>query len=238
MSISIESAIILAAGLGTRMRPLTLQTPKPLIEVAGKKLLDYAVELVESAGIARLVVNTSYLAEQVELHLIGKSAVQISHETVPLETGGGIAKALPLLNTTAPFIAINSDTICLSGNEHPIHRMASHWHDGLDALLLLHPREKAVGYQGKGDFFCSGEGDLRRRGDASDAPLVFTGVQLLHPRLFEGCPHGAFSMNVLYDKLQQADGRFSRLKGIVHDGEWLHIGTPQELAEAERYLAT
>ena len=151
-----------------------------------------------------------------------------------LETGGGIAKALPQLGTD-PFYAANADIIWSDGAAPALLNLADHWDDDtMDALLLVHPTERAVGYDGAGDFARDDGGRLSRRGKAASAPYVFTGVQLLHPRLFDGAPEGAFSMNVLYDKALAA----GRLHGVVHDGEWYHVGTPEALAEADTLLAS
>jgi MurNAc alpha-1-phosphate uridylyltransferase len=225
--------IILAAGLGTRMRPLTERIPKPLIEVAGKPLVDWAVDLAADAGIAVLVVNTSYKAEMVEEHIACHNApnIIVSREATPLETGGGIANALALLGEQ-PFFAMNSDTICTTGTENPLNRLYDAWDETkMDALLLLHPRTLAIGYGGQGDFFLNEDGSLKRRGGEADAPYVFTGVQLLHPRLFDDAPEGIFSMNILYNR------NLSRVHGLVHDGDWLHVGDVSGLAKAEAFLS-
>ena len=231
-----HNAIILAAGLGTRMRPLTEQMPKPLIEVAGKALIDWAVDLVDDAGVKFLIVNTSYKAEMVEAHVARRTQPQvaISREDQPLETGGGIANALDLLGED-PFFSLNSDTICLPGEKNPLQRLLDAWDDSaMDALLLLHPSEKAIGFEGAGDFFLNGGGSVKRRGESDSAPYVFTGVQLIHPRLFKDAPTeengGVFSMNTLYDK------DLSRIHAIVHDGDWLHVGDVRGLAQAEGFL--
>ncbi|MDX1974350.1 MAG: nucleotidyltransferase family protein [Rickettsiales bacterium] len=228
-----SKAMVLAAGLGMRMRPLTEHTPKPLIKVAGKALLDHALDWLAAAGIEQVVVNMHYLAEQIETHLASRvqPAVTFSYEPVLLETGGGVVQALPLLGEGAFFVA-NSDTICVDGATPALHRLLASWDESqMDALLLLHPVEKAVGYPGKGDFFLDKQ-TPRRRGQAVSAPYVFTGVQLLHPRLFSSAPQGAFSMNILYDQAL-AQGR---LKALVHDGDWLHVGDVDGLKQAEDRL--
>jgi len=218
-------AMILAAGLGLRMRPLTNNLPKPLIPVAGKTMLQRAFDHLHEVGISKIVVNTHYLAELIEKAVL--EGTLISHEDVLLETGGGIKKALPLLGEEA-FFTLNGDSIW-TGSES-LREMDLQWDDGkMDALLLLVPREKAHGYEGKGDFFLSPEGSLSRRGDAFEAPYVYGGIQLAHPRLFHNSPEGAFSLNVLWDKALQK----GRLFGYVHQGEWFHIGTPEELQRYE-----
>lgn len=234
-----KNAMVLAAGLGRRMRPLTDRLPKPLVEVSGRPLIDYALELLEQAGVARAVVNASYLAEKLAAYLAARRSgirVTLSREETPLETGGGIARALPLLGH-APFYAINSDVILRNGAGMPaLRQLAEAWDDGgTDALLLLVPKTLAVGYGGAGDFFLE-DGRLRRREGASSAPYVFTGTQLLHPRLFEDCPQGAFSINLLYDRRKDAEGFLPRIGAIVHDGAWLHVGTPEAVAAAEAAL--
>ena len=225
-------AMLLAAGLGTRMRPLTDHMPKALVTVAGVALIDHTLNWLAASGIDEAVVNSFYHAEKLEAHLAGRKtpAIRISRETELLETGGGIKKALTFLGAK-PFFSLNSDTICIDGNEPALTRMQAVWDDAaMDALLLLHPTEKAIGYHGHGDFFLNDNGSTHRRGDVASAPYVFTGVQLLHPRLFEHAPDGAFSMNVLYNR------DMSRIKAIAHTGEWLHIGTPEERARAERWF--
>lgn len=226
--------MVLAAGLGTRMRPLTNTRPKPLIEVAGKTLLDRALDWMQEGAVEQAVVNTHYLAEQIETHLRTRRNPKIilsSEADTLLETGGGITKALPYLGQS-PFICANSDTICVNGAIHAIARLSDHWdNDEMDALLLLHPTEKAIGYEGRGDFNLSPTGELLRRKDAPHANYVFTGVQLLHPRLFKNAPQGAFSMNLLYDQ------NHPRMRAIIHDGNWLHVGDPAGLKLAEDWFA-
>lgn len=227
-----HKAIILAAGLGLRMRPLTERIPKPLVEVAGKPLIDWALDCAEDGGVTLAVVNTSYKAEMIESHIARRNApaILVSREEEPLESGGGIANALPLLGEKA-FFAINSDTICLSGTTHPLKRLLAAWNqETMDALLLLHPRESAIGYNGAGDFFLSEGGSLRRRGEQADAPYVFTGIQLIHPRLFDGAPEYTFSINQLYDR------DLIRIHGLIHDGDWLHVGDLPGLARADAFL--
>lgn len=227
------NAIILAAGLGTRMRPLTERMPKPLIEVAGKALVDWAIDLVSDAGVKFLVINTCYKAEMLESHVVKHTQPQIviSREPEPLETGGGIANALDLLGEHV-FFSLNADTICLPAEQNPLTRLAGAWNtEVMDAILLLHPKEKAIGYSGAGDFYVNNDGSVERRGNRKTAPYVFTGVQLLHPRLFDHCPEGVFSINALYDK------DLSRIHAVIHDGDWLHVGDVSGLARAEAFLS-
>jgi N-acetyl-alpha-D-muramate 1-phosphate uridylyltransferase len=228
----IHRAMVLAAGLGTRMRPITLTIPKPLVSVAGRTMLDRALDHLAVAGVEEMVVNTHWLADCVKEHLAERSDISLSHEDELLETGGGVAKALPLLGHD-PFYVVNSDIIWTDGPVPALERLAKAWlPQDMDALLLLQPVGTAVGYDGKGDFFINGNDSLRRRGEAATAPLLFSGVQILHPRLFEGCPSGKFSLNVLYDRALAEN----RLFGVVHDGGWYHVGTPEALPEVEALL--
>lgn len=238
---SITQAMVLAAGLGTRMRPITNTMPKPLVPVLGKPLVDYALDQLVAHGITRVVVNTSYLADMLEAHLKKRSDIEIliSRESQPLETGGGIKHALPLLSD-APLVCMNSDTICLNGNkDSALDRLVSHWNaDTLDILMLVVPVEKSVGYNGKGDFFVDTEGRIRRRQPEESAPYIFTGIQILNPKIFLHSPDGAFSMNVLYNQRIGADGTLQRTKAVAHDGMWLHIGDPEGLTKSEAFLSS
>ena len=230
--------MVLAAGLGLRMRPLTDTLPKPLIPVAGRCMLDRALDQLTTAGVARRVVNTHYLGHKVAEHLQARrqaagseAEIALSHEPDLLDTGGGVVKALPLLGS-APFFVINGDILWRDGAEPALRRLAAAWNDErMDALLLIHPRETAIGYDGPGDFDLAPDGVLTRRANPT-APFVFTGVQILHPRLLAGSPPGAFSLNKLYDRAAAT----GRLHGIVHTGQWFHIGTPDGLRLAEERL--
>lgn len=236
--ITTTKAIVLAAGLGKRMRPLTDTLPKPMIKVGNKCLVDHALDWLVAAGIQETVVNTHYLAPLLEAHLLKRTSprITLSHEDTLLETGGGIAKALPMLGSTA-FFAVNSDTICLNGNEHALHNLFREWDDEtMDALLLLHPVARAVGYDGQGDFLLDGDGVVVRRSPDAHAPYVFTGIQMIHPRLFTDAPAGAFSMNLLYNRNMLENGRLPRIHGLVHDGNWLHVGEPTAIPLAEAFL--
>lgn len=230
-----DTAMVLAAGLGIRMRPLTTKRPKPLIEVAGRTMIDRALDRIAAAGIGRVVVNIHYMADMLRDHLATRSDLDIilSDETgLLLETGGGIAKALPLLGGKA-FLAVNADTVWIDAWEDTLQRLARFWDDAeMDALLLMMPTIQAVGYEGPGDYQLGPDGRLTRRAETEVAPYVFTGVQILHPRLFAGCPDGPFSTNILFDKAEEA----GRLFGLRHQGDWLHIGTAAGLAEAEAFL--
>lgn len=227
------NAIVLAAGLGLRMRPLTDDAPKPLLKVAGKPLIDHTLDWLAASGVTQAVVNSHYKAKMLEAHLAKRKSpnIIISREEALLETGGGINKALPLIGGDI-FFSANSDALSLGGKTPALTRLLAHWDEArMDALLLVHPVESAIGYDGRGDFFLE-DGKLRRRGEAASAPFVFTGVQILHRRLFDGAPKGAFSLNMLYDK------NLSRIGALVHDGDWLHVGDPAGLKKAEAFLKT
>ncbi len=227
-------AMVLAAGLGERMRPLTEDRPKPLIEVRGRSLIETILDRLEVAGVAEAVINLYYLGEMIEARLAGRERPRIafSREAARLETGGGVRKALPLLGEDA-FFAINGDVCWLDGCTTALRRLAEAWNEAeMDALLLLHPTVHAVGYDGPGDFILTPEGRLRRRREREVAPLVFSGIQLFHPRLFEATPEGPFSLNLVYDKAAEAE----RLWGLRHDGQWFHIGTPENLRDVEDAL--
>jgi MurNAc alpha-1-phosphate uridylyltransferase len=223
-------AIVLAAGLGTRLRPLTADLPKPLLKVAGRALIDHALDRLAEAGIGLAVVNLHYKGELLRAHLRRRARPQILFSDEGerlLETGGGVGKALPLL--ARRFFAVNGDVIWRGSN--PFFRLEGAWEDTLmDALLLLQPRDRALGYTGQGDFAIEPApmGRLRRR--QNGAPFVFTGIQLLSARLFDRAPEGAFSLNLLYDRAISS----GRLFGLVHAGEWADAGSPDGLKAAER----
>lgn len=234
--ISDMRAMILAAGLGTRLRPITDVTPKPLVKVAGRALIDYCFDLLAAAGIRRVVVNKHHLAAQISDYLAGVAGfdIAISDETASLlETGGGVRKALPLLGD-APFFVLNSDVIVRDRAASSLRQMYERWDSAeMDALLLLHPVKTAVGYAGAGDFHIDPKGRLTRRIKGEGAPYLFTGVQLLNPALFDDTPDGPFSLNLLYDRALAG----GRLYGLLHEGDWLHVGTPDALDEASRRIA-
>lgn len=228
-------AMVLAAGFGTRLKPITETTPKPMVMVAGKPMIDTVIDRLAAIGVQDVVVNTHHLAEVIESHLQKRAAprIQISREAEILETGGGVTKALPLLGTD-PFYVINGKIIWLNGKTDALIRLADFWDDGrMDALLLLQPTATAVGYGGPGDFFLDQLGAIRRRRHWEVAPFVYAGIQILHPRLFKDGPKGAFSLNLLYDRAIEA----GRLFGLRHDGEWFHVSTPEQLAEVEARIA-
>ena len=225
-------AMVLAAGLGQRMRPLTDDKPKALVVLQGQTLLDRALVKCRKAGVDTLVVNTHYKGEMIVHHVRGMTDVTVSEEEDLLETGGGVANAIPLLGARA-FFVVNCDSVWTDSRRPALQRMTANWRDTeMDALLLLQPADRAVGYDGAGDFSIDADGRLSRRGEDPHAPLVFMGVQLLHPRLFADTKVERFSLNRIYDRTL-SDGR---LFGLVHDGEWFHVGTPRDLATAERLM--
>ena len=228
-------AMVLAAGLGTRMRPLTLERPKPLIEVAGRSLLDRGVDTLARSGVTHMVVNKHYLPDQVEAWAAGRHDLDITvqDETgLLLDTGGGISQALPRLGDE-PFFVLNSDSFWVDGTVPALQRMTTLWDDRqMDCLLLLSGKTRSVGFDGPGDFEMNMHGQLSRR-SGDTAPLVYAGAYMVHPRLFADAPDGAFSMNLLWN---QAIGN-RRLYGMEHDDWWLHVGTPAAISEAEDRLA-
>jgi MurNAc alpha-1-phosphate uridylyltransferase len=231
-----SAAMVLAAGLGLRMRPLTLARPKPLVEVAGKPLIAHAFDRLRAAEVKTVVVNVHYLAEQIEAWARTQNSprVAISDERAEvLDTGGGIALALPRLGPE-PFFVLNSDSFWQEQGQPALDRLRAAWDDkAMDCLLLLCPIAQTVGYDGDGDFVRDDEGRLRRKAGNPGQALAYIGGYLVHPRLFEGAPAGKFSMNRLWDKAVAA----GRLHGIVHAGKWLHVGTPEAIALAEAALA-
>lgn len=229
------TAMVLAAGLGLRMRPLTDDRPKPLVKVAGKTLIDWTLDRFASAGVSRAVVNVHYFADMMEAHLAGRREphILISNERALLmETGGGLAQARTLLGAD-PIFCTNTDAILIDGaGLEPCARLASAWDPTkMDALLLLAPMEAASGYDGAGDFDIDASGRLSWR-TASSAAYVYTGLQIISPSLLDDAPIGPFSARLLWDKAA-AKGRF---RGVIHDGPWMHVGDPAGLAEAERRL--
>lgn len=232
----ITTAMVLAAGLGQRMRPITATLPKPLVEVGGRTMLDHALDRLAEAGIARAVVNVHHLADRIEAHLRERTrpAITVSDERgLLLETGGGVKRALPLLGA-GPFLALNSDSLWVERGGSNIARLVAAWEPGnTDILLLVAPTATSLGYDGRGDFLLHEDGTLRRRPAGGTAPLVYAGVGVFTPGLFQDTPDGAFSLNLLFDR---AIAR-GRLRGLVLDGEWLHVGTPEAIGPASARLA-
>ncbi len=231
-----ETAMVLAAGLGKRMRPLTDDLPKPLVPVAGKPLIDYALDRFALAGVSRAVVNVHYFANKMEAHLRRRTRPEIvisDERDLLLETGGGLKKAAPFLGP-APFFSANTDAILIDeGGGEACAALAEAWDgDAMDALLLLVPRECASGYDGAGDFDRSVDGRIAFR-SSKTAPYIFTGLQILSPRLLDGAPEGPFSTRLLWDKALAA----GRLYGALHRGFWMHVGDFAGLEAAEGRLA-
>lgn len=234
MAARISTAMVLAAGLGMRMRPLTLERPKPLVVLRGRTLLDRALNRLRAAGVTRTVVNTHYLAEMIEAHLSGHSDIVLSPEAERLETGGGVARALPHFGGE-PFYVVNSDAVWRDEAVPALHRLAAAWDPArMDVLLLVQPVDRAMGYHGAGDYHLATDGTLRRRGADEAAVHLFAGVQILHPKIFQDIPDGPFSLNLLYDRAEAA----GRLHGVEHDSDWFHVGTPEDLAATEAAFAS
>lgn len=229
-------AMIMAAGLGTRMRPLTETRPKPLVEVRGKALIDHAIDRLVAAGVTLVVVNLHYKAEMIKEHLSHRKDVEVrfSDETDGLlGTGGGIVKALSHFGDE-PFFISNTDTIWVEGYGSALERMKARWDsDIMDALLMIVPLINSMGYEGVGDFLMDSVGHLTRVPPGRVSPFAYPGVQIVHPRLFGNPPSGSFSTNVMWDRAIENE----RLYGIRLEGMWIHVGTPQAVTEAEEFLA-
>jgi MurNAc alpha-1-phosphate uridylyltransferase len=229
-----DTAMILAAGLGKRMRPLTASQPKPLVRVAGRALIDHALDRLDEAGVAKAVVNVHYLADALEAHVLARKApkVTVSDErALLLETGGGMTKALPHLPD--PFFALNADNIWLDGPKSAFHDLSRRWDpEAMDALLLVVPHARAVNFSGPGDFHMDPLGHLSRRRDGRIAPFIYTGIQLVSHRLMRDAPEGPFSTNILWSRAM-AEGR---LYGLSFTGLWFEVGTPQAIRPTEEAL--
>lgn len=233
-----QTAMVMAAGLGKRMRPLTATRPKPLVEVAGKPLIDHVFDRLRSAGVPRVVVNVHYMADALEAHLrarVKDIAVVVSDERKQLmETGGGLIQARDLLGD-APFLCINSDNLWVDGPTDAIRAMAAAWDDArMDALLLMVPLARAHSHRGKGDFHLDPFGRIvGRRQEGRLAPFVYTGVQILHPRVLVDAPAGPFSTMLFWERAIEA----GRAWGLVHQGLWFDVGSPPAIPAAEAILA-
>lgn len=230
-----DTAMVMAAGLGKRMRPLTASQPKPLVRVNGKALIDYSLDKLAEAGVARAVVNVHYLADALEAHLAArkkgpKTTISDEREQL-LETGGGMVRAAPLLPD--PFFCLNSDNIWLDGPRDAFRELSDAWDgDRMDALLLVVPHARACNYQGKGDFHLDPLGRISRRRTGRIAPFIYTGIQIVSHRLLREAPEGAFSTNVLWERAI-AEGR---LYGLSHTGIWCEVGDPGAIAPTEALL--
>ncbi|WP_375187977.1 nucleotidyltransferase family protein [Sphingobium yanoikuyae] len=232
----IDTAMLMAAGLGKRMRPLTATRPKPLVKVAGKALMDHALDRLAAGGIKTVVVNVHYLADTVEAHLKTRKDMdfRISDERAKLlETGGGLIHAKPLLGDK-PFICANSDNLWIDGPAETLGMMQRLWDpERMDALLLLVPLARANCHSGSGDFHMDANGRLTRRKTAHVAPFVFTGVQILSPRLLVDPPADVFSTNIFWNRAIAA----GRLYGAAHQGLWFDVGTPRAIPVVESMIA-
>jgi MurNAc alpha-1-phosphate uridylyltransferase len=232
-----NSAMVLAAGLGTRMRPHNGHLPKPLVPVGGKALIDYSLDRLADAGVARAVVNVHHLAEALVAHLTARKHPQIvisDERGALLGTGGGIAKAFPQLGS-GPFFLVNSDTLWLDGVRPNFVRLAETFDPAImDALLLLAPTAGSIGYSGRGDFAMLPNGSLLRRAEKEVVPFVYAGAAILSPELFVDAPAGAFSLTRLFDAATDK----GRLFGLRLEGVWMHVGTPEAVAAAEAALQT
>lgn len=234
MSTTPTTAMLLAAGLGTRMRPLTDETAKPLLELGGRALIDHALDRLEDVGVATVVVNAFWQADRVAAHLAGRSHPHIilRREADLLETGGGVRAALDALGDP-PFYIVNGDAFWLDGPTPSLRRLADQFNpEKVDAVLLVHRTVHVQAEVGFGDFAMDKWGRLRRRGEREIVPYVYAGLQVVSPALFADAPEGKFSMNVLWDRAIAAD----RLRAVVHDGLWFHLSTPADLAETETAL--
>jgi MurNAc alpha-1-phosphate uridylyltransferase len=231
-----DTAMVMAAGLGKRMRPLTATRPKPLVEVAGKALIDHALDRLRAAGVGKIVVNVHYLADALEAHLKAKAGdfdVSISDERkLLLETGGGLVQADKLIGAD-PFLVVNSDNYWVDGPADTLRLLASLWRaEDMDALLLVVPQARAGNHRGHGDFHMKADGRLSRRQKGKVAPFVFTGIQMVSKRLLKDAPEGPFSTNILWDRAI-AEGRCF---GAVHQGLWFDVGNPAAIKATERAL--
>lgn len=229
-----DTAMIMAAGLGKRMRPLTTTRPKPMVKVAGKPLIDHALDRLAEAGVANAVVNVHYLPDALEAHVLARAAPRcvISDEREQLlETGGGMVRAQPLLPD--PFFCVNSDNLWLDGPVNTFRQLSDAWNpDSMDALLLLVPHTGASNFQGKGDFHLDPLGRISRRRSGRIAPFIYTGIQLVSHRLLRDPPDGPFSTNVLWSRAIEE----GRLFGTTFSGKWFEVGTPEAIAPTESAL--
>ena len=237
MAVTLNTAMLLSAGLGKRMAPAANGLPKPLVVLHGKALIDHALDRLAAAGVARAIVNVHHKADLIEAHLQGRQApaIEISDERAALlDTGGGVKKALPRLGP-GPFLIHNADSVWIEGVGSNLARLAGAWDDArMDCLMLLALASASHGYQGRGDFALESDGRIRRRKVEQElVPFAFTGVSVAHPRLFDGSPDGAFSLNLVWSRAIAA----GRAYGMRMDGVWMHVGSPDALAEAERCLS-
>jgi MurNAc alpha-1-phosphate uridylyltransferase len=232
MSVTPAKAMVLAAGLGLRMRPLTDRIPKPLVPVAGRALLDHVLDKLGNAGVSQAIVNVHYLPDQIIDHVTAraKPRVTISDERDQvLGTGGGVVKALPLLGA-APFFLVNADTMWIDGVRPNLARLAEAFDPArMDILLLMAPTTSSIGYDGSGDYAMLADGALRKRREHQVVPFVYAGAAIMSPSLFASAPKGEFSLIRLFDSANEQE----RLFGLRLDGVWMHVGTPDAVDAAE-----
>ena len=231
---ALHSAMIMAAGFGTRMGALTRDTPKPMLPLAGRPMIDHVLDHIAEAGLTNAVINLHYLGDQLRAYLTGRERPEVlfSPEYPEiLDTGGGVVEALPLLGTN-PFAVLNSDAVFIGPN--PVSLLRQEWERmDTDALMLLVPTDRTIAYTREGDFFLNPEtGIPTRRGDAATAPFVYAGAQIIRPEAFADAPSGPFSTNVIWNQLLATD----RLRAVVYPGTWVDVGTPDGLAQAEAAL--
>jgi MurNAc alpha-1-phosphate uridylyltransferase len=227
--------MVLAAGLGTRMRPLTDDRPKALVEVMGRPLIDHVLDRLAAAGVDFAIVNLHHFADRLERHLAARSRPRViiaDERKQLLGTGGGIAKALPQLGN-APFFLVNSDSLWLEKGASNLARLDGAFDPArMDALLLLASTSAATGYDERGDYFAMPDGTLQRRTTEQEAPFIYAGAAVLSPALFKGAPEGAFALTPFFDQAQ----RRQRLHGLILDGMFLHVGTPEAVVAAEKAI--
>lgn len=232
-----DTAMVMAAGLGKRMRPLTATRPKPMVRVAGKPLIDHALDRLAEAGVGKAVVNVHYMPQPLEAHLARRTApaVAISDErALLLETGGGMKKAADAGLLPDPFFCLNADNIWLDGPRDAFADLSARWDPAvMDALLLVVPHSRAMNFRGPGDFHMDGAGRLTRRKSGRIAPFIYIGIQLVSQRLLRDAPEGAFSTNLLWER---AIGE-GRLYGVGFTGQWFEVGTPEAIRPTEEALA-
>lgn len=236
MSSMPKRAMVLAAGLGLRMRPITLDLPKPLVRVGGRTLLDHALDRLEAAGVEEVVVNAHWLADKIASHLESNPRadlkITLSREDTQLETGGGVRHALPLLGD-GPFFVVNADIVWLDGPVPALRRLADAWNpDVMDALLLVTPTATSIGYDGRGDYQMDPDGRLTQGGPADVSPFVMAGVSIMTAACYADAPDGAFSNLALWQRAEAA----GRLYGVRHEGNWYHVGTPAAVPLVDSHL--
>jgi MurNAc alpha-1-phosphate uridylyltransferase len=235
MPVTPRKAMVLAAGFGVRMRPLTDTCPKPLVQVAGRPLLDHVLDKLGEVGVRDAIVNVHYLPDQIIDHTAGRAAPQVTisdERDVVLGTGGAVVKALPLLGDQ-PFFHLNADTIWIDGARSNLARLAEAFDpQRMDILLLLAPTASSIGYAGAGDYAMATDGTLRRRKENQVVPFVYAGVAIMSPSAFDDAPDGAFSLTDIFDRVNAQD----RLFGLRMDGVWMHVGTPDAIGAAEDAL--